>query len=189
MSLNTKLIDIRTLLTALNGYVDGLETGITVKCGYKSSSKSQTRPDNATPYAINDVVGTNPATNIEFENVSSIAGGAIIINHVRMSIAVAAVPSGMSGFRLHLYNAAPTAIADNIAYNLPVADRTKYLGYIDIDKPEDFGATLISDMKDVGFDCELAAASTSLYGVLVAKAVFTPTALCVKTITLGCLEV
>jgi hypothetical protein len=95
----------------------------------------------------------------------------------------------MIGFELHLYNAAPTAIVDNAAYNLPSGDRAKYIGYIDLDAPKRCGDTLISDTKNIGFDCKLASSSTTLYGILVTKGAFTPTALTQKSLELGILEV
>ena len=160
-----------------------------IKSSAKSSSVSKTRPNNTTPYTALDVVGTDAATNIEFTNVASVAGASIIINRVGLRIDVASIPSGMSGFRLHLYSSAPTAIADNAAYNLPSGDRAKYLGYIDIDTPIDMGDTLYVEMKNVGLNCTLGNGSTSIFGILQTLGAYPPTAETVKTVTLDALEV
>jgi hypothetical protein len=95
----------------------------------------------------------------------------------------------MSSHKLHLFNAAPTPIADNAAFNLIAADREKYLGAILIDVPIDIGNTLYVSMQDVNFQCKLADASNTLYGVLTTDAVFTPSALCVKTLRIHTLGV
>jgi hypothetical protein len=154
-----------------------------------TASSSHARPNDTTAYTALDAVGTSPATNMLFENASAIAGAKIIINRVELMINVASVPSGMSGFKLHLYNAEPTAIADNSAFNLIAGDRTKYLGWIDIDLPTKLGDTLYVDMKGVNCQVKLASASTSLYGMLQTIGAYTPTAQAVKTVTLHTLGV
>lgn len=148
------------------------------------SSASQTRPNDTTAYAALDVVGTDPATNLSFTGVGSVDGGHVIITGVSLRCDVAAVPSGMSSFRLHLYNAAPTALADNAAFNLIAADRDKYLGFIEIGTPVDLGDTIYSRNDNTNFKVKLASASSTLYGVLQTVGGFTPTAQAVKTISL-----
>lgn len=160
-------------------------TPLPIGSGAKNPSSTQTRPNNTTAYAIGDVVGTDAATNLTFSNVSSVSGSNVIITSVNLEIDASAAPSGMSGFRLHLYNAAPTAITDNLAFNLPSADRTKYLGHITLDTPVDLGDTLWSNTLNVNIQCKLATSSTTLYGILETLTAFTPTAQCVKTITLN----
>lgn len=155
----------------------------------KYSYASHTRPDNTTAYTAFDVVGTDAATNLIFTDAYGVPGSEILINRVTLRIDVNAVPSGMGAFRLHLYNSAPTAITDNSAYNLPSADRAKYLGWIDIDAPTDIGDTLYSDTKNVNFQAKLADGSTNLYGILQTIAAFTPSALTAKTIELHTLGV
>ena len=152
--------------------------------GFESSA-SQTRPANTTAYTAGDVVGTDVATNLTFANIGSVAGGCFEILRVSLRVDVTAVPSGMSTFKLHLFNAAPTAITDNLAFNLISADRSKYLGYITIYQPEDFGDTLWGQDDKVLFKGKLAAASTTLYGVLQTSAGYTPTSGAVKTVAIG----
>ena len=154
-------------------------TGAGVNAG--KSAASTTRPADTTAYAANDVVATATA-NLTFAGVLPIAGQQFIVTGVTFEIDVNAVPSGMGGFRLHLYNAAPTVIADNAAYDLPAGDRAKYLGYIQLASPVDNGATLWSQNDNINFNGKLV--TTSLYGILVTDSAFTPAASTVKTITL-----
>jgi hypothetical protein len=154
---------------------------------YSNSSQVSdtfTRPNNTDIYAIGDVCGTNPGTNLLFSSVSNIAGSGFFIVGANLEIDVAAIPAGMGAFRLHLYNAAPTAIADNAAFNLIEADRTKYLGYIDIAAAIDLGETLWSQNDNLNFKSKLAASSTALYGVLETRTAYTPTANAVKKVIL-----
>lgn len=46
-----------------------------------------------------------------------------------------------SAFRLHLFNAAPTVIADDANFNVVSADISKYLGFIDLGIAIDLGST------------------------------------------------
>ena len=151
----------------------------------KTVSASQTRPNNTTAYDALDVVGQDPAANMAFSNVIADEGGAFVIFGARLRIDAAAIPAGMSNFRLHLYNAAPTAIADNAAYNLPSGDRAKYLGYVEISGVLDIGDTLWAQATGVNFVGQLAAGSTSLYGILQTVSAFAPTAQTVKTVILN----
>jgi hypothetical protein len=150
-------------------------------------ASSHTRPDNTTAYTAGDVVGTDAATNLSWTNVNSANGKTVIITGVSLEVDVNAVPSGMSTFRLHIYTSAPTAIADNSAYNLPSGDRTKYAGWIDIDTPTDLGDTLFARMNNVNF--EIAPAVRTLYGMLETRGAYTPSSQTVKTVTLYAVEV
>ena len=142
---------------------------------------TQTRPDNTTGYAALDVVGTDPAAVMTFATGLT-AGKGFAVFGARLRIDVAAIPAGMSSFRLHLFNAAPTAITDNLAFDLIAADRSKYLGYIEISGLLDLGATVWAEVDNINFTGELVTAS--LFGVLQTVAAYTPTASVVKTVTL-----
>jgi hypothetical protein len=107
-----------------------------------------------------------------------------MIPTVDFEIDASAVPSGMGAFNLHLYDATPTAIADNAVFNLIAADRSKYLGSISISLPTDKGDTLWSHNDGVNFISKFATASSTLYGILETSAAYTPTASIVKKIAL-----
>jgi hypothetical protein len=155
----------------------------------KTSSASCARPDNTTAYDPLEVVGTDPATNLTFSNIAVNAGAEIIITRAELEIDVSALPSGMTTFTLHLYDAAPTPIADRAAYNLPSGDRAKYKGYIDFAMPKDLGDTLYVQEENLSKQLSLATGSTTLYGILQTITGYPPTAQAVKKVTLHALEV
>jgi len=143
-----------------------------------------TRPDNATTYTALDVVGGASTSILTFDNVIMQKGEHFIIMGIWMKLSVASIPSGMDAFRLHLYNAPPTNIADNAAYNLPAADLAKYLGWIDLSKPTDLGDNLFTQNNNINFKRKLASTSDTIYGLLQTMGAYTPTNLAVKTIGL-----
>jgi len=164
----------------LQGYIaDALTSGASI-------SVSFTRPADATPYAAGDAVGAASAI-LTFNGIAagSMPGRNIMITSAALRFDVNAVPAGMSGFRLHLYSAAPDAIADNGAWDLASADdRTKYQGYIDLPAPVDLGSTLYAQTDSLNHQVQLADASALLFGVLVTTGAYTPTASAVGTVTL-----
>jgi len=150
---------------------------------------SVTRPDNATPYTALDVVGGASSSILTFSDILPVSGAGFIMMNAWMKIAVNAVPSGMSSFRLHLYNASPTNIADNAAFNLPAGDLAKYLGYITLSTPTDLGDNIFTQLENINFKRKLAAASTTIYGMLQTVGGWTPPSLAVLTAgleTVGC---
>lgn len=149
--------------------------GIYTKSPSGSVRQTVTRPDNTTAYAAGDVFGTSPATNIEFENILPEAGQDFFLTDAKIEIILAAVPANMSTFTLHLYDSAPTAIADNEVWTLLAADASKYLGAIQFTLPVDRGEVLIMWEKTLNMKRRLASGSTSLYGQLVTDGNYTPT--------------
>jgi len=144
------------------------------------ASVSLARTADTNLYTALDVIGADaagsPGSAIqEFTSIGP-SGGYVTITDVDLEIDIAAVISGMTTFRLHLYNAAPAAILDNAAFNLggTVADRAKYLGYIDLAAPQDLGATIYSQNAQLNKRVKLATGSTSLFGVLQTIGGYTP---------------
>lgn len=131
-----------------------------------------TRPANTTAYTAGDVVGGA----ITFAAIGATAGR-VILTTALLRYDVAAVPSGMTTFRLYLYDVTPpSALADNAVFDIPSGDRTAYLGYIDLGAPVDIGSTLITAPVSPNLQAKLAAASTSLFGYLVTAGAYTPAA-------------
>lgn len=153
------------------------------------SEASITRPADALPYAAGDVVADSDSvpTVLEFASIGP-SGGRIEVTLATHRIDVAAVPSGMADFRLHLYDAEPTAIADKVAFNLPNGDRAKYLGHVDITTPLDLGDTLWGQ-ADFSREFKLADGSTSLWGIVETIGAYTPSASDVHTIGLKAVRV
>lgn len=147
------------------------------------SSASFTRPTGTTAYSAGDVVGPAEAV-LQFSNIANYAGRSIIISGATLEIDTNTVPTGMTSFKLHLYNAAPTAIAENAAFDLPEADRDKYIGNITISAPSDLGSTLWSQNDNLNFNAKLSDISMSVYGMLTTDAAHTPVSACVYKVTL-----
>jgi hypothetical protein len=151
-----------------------------------------TRPANTTAYTAGDVIGTGSgdAAIITLASIGPSAGF-VLVQSIELVIGISAVPSGMTSFRLHFYNAKPTAIADNAAFNLVSGDRSSYIGYIDLPAPQDFGDTCFTQVDYPGKLFKLDTASTSLFVQLQTIGGFTPAAnsevysLRVKTLEAG----
>lgn len=153
------------------------------------SSASIIRPNNTTAYAANDVISTAAGEVLVFDNITKDHGSGFIVSGARARFDIASLPSGMSGFRLHIYNSAPTAIADNSAYNLPSSDAAKYIGYITISPPLDLGETLWSQDDNLNFSGKLANNSLALYGIFETLSAFTPSGLTQHIIMLNSIGV
>lgn len=150
--------------------------GSFVKSPCGNPTATITRPDNTTAYAVGDVFGQNPACNTTFLNVLNEPGASFYLVGIKLIYNASAVPASMSTFTIHLFNAAPTAIADNTAWALIAADKDKYLGNVVITLPVDLGGVLIMHMDGLSLKRKLAASSTTLYAQLVTNGNFTPAA-------------
>jgi hypothetical protein len=133
-----------------------------------------TRPSNTTAYIAGDVVGATGGSAIHTLATAGPSGGYVLIQSISMATHDTSVPSGMSSFRVHFYNASPTAIADNAAFDLLTADHGKYLGFVDLPTPQDFGSSIYTQTDYPGRLIKLAAASTSLFIEIETKGAFTP---------------
>jgi hypothetical protein len=147
-----------------------------------------TRPSNTTGYTAGDVVGdTNGSAIISLTSAGPTAGF-VIIQSVSLVFSDSAVPSGMGAFRLHLYSASPTAIADNAAFDLLSGDRATYMGFIDLPTPADFGSTLYTQTDYSGRLIKLGAASTTLFAELETRGAYTPVSASTVAIRVNLLE-
>jgi hypothetical protein len=153
------------------------------------SKAAVTRPDDTTAYTALDVLGGTSAGNsvIEFTNIAPSGGGSIVLLYASLRVDVGTVPAGYGQMRLHLYDSAPAAIADNAAYNLPSGDRAKYLGYLTLGTPIDLGDTLFSE--DDFLRKQIVATSSSIFAIAQTLSAFTPTASTVKNWELRAAEV
>jgi len=128
-----------------------------------------TRPANTTPYSTTDVVGG-------VLTISSVgpASSTAILTGTRLELDIAAVPSGMTFFTLHIYSATPpSAYADNAAWDLPSGDRSVYMGNVNVGTPVDLGSTLYVEINNINKMLKLVGGST-LYGYLVTATGYTP---------------
>lgn len=138
--------------------------------GGTSTRVTITRPADAVPYTAGDVVGgALTVAGIAQQDI----GGDLMLSSIDLRIDLAAIPAGMTSFRLHLYNVTPpSAYADNAAWDLPASDRNAYLGFVDLGLPADMGSTLYTQVDAVGRHITLN--SDSLFAYLVTNGGYTP---------------
>lgn len=144
------------------------------------ASATITRPNDTIAYAQKDAIGnTNGSAILTFSNMGK-AGGEIILISLTFELDVAS--SAIGATTLYLYNAAPTAIADNAAWDFVSGDRGKYIDKIQIGTPIDEGSTLLASVDSINKQISLV--TSSLYGILTTDTSFTPAASTVKKIIL-----
>jgi len=174
---NTSLNSIDTKTPALqSGAVPvGDNSGsLTVDGKAYRATVTVTRPSNATPYTAGDVVGDTGGSAIITLSGIGPSGGYVLVQSVSLVFSDTSVPSGMGAFRLHLYNASPTATADNAPFDLASGERSSYMGYVDLAAPADFGSSLYTQTDYAGRQVKLASASTTLYAELETRGAYTP---------------
>ncbi len=188
----TKPLPVDVRGATLNLDTDG---GIGVNGKSYRSVVTITRPSNTTAYTAGDVIGIADAgtpanAGSAIHTLSSIgpSGGYVMIQSIELFIGLAAVPSGMAGFRLHFYTASPTAILDNAAFDLVSGDVAGYVGYVDLPTPQDFGSTLFTQADYAGRLVKLASANTSLFAQLQTTGAYTPASGTVYTLRVKTLE-
>jgi len=144
--------------------------------GAYTSTVDLTRTSDTNAYTGNDVVGaaTGSTAALTFAGIGPAAGGSVFVTTARFEVDVSAVPSGMTSFRLYLYNATPpSALGDNAAWDLPSGDRAAFLGYVDLGAPVDLGATLYVETLQINKQVVVPFGG-ALYGYLVTNGGYTP---------------
>ena len=144
---------------------------------------SITRTADTNAYTANDVISaaTGSTAAQTFALMGPSAGNIRIIN-AELEIDAAAVISGETNYRLHLYSVTPpSALGDNAAWDLPSGDRASYLGFVELGTPVDLGSTLYVQ-SEPSKDVKLA--GTSLFAYLVTIGAYTPASAQVYKITL-----
>jgi hypothetical protein len=147
-----------------------------------------TRPSNATAYTAGDVVGDTSGSAILTFTSAGPSGGFLFLQSASLVFSDSVVPSGMSAFRLHLYDATPTATADNAAFDLLSGERANYMGYVDFSTPQDFGSSLYTQVDYPGRLLKLATASTTLYAELETRGAYTPVSASTVQVRMNLLE-
>lgn len=170
------LVEIRDLLQG--GAAITLQSPITSAPLVKVTD-SFTRPNTTTQYTASDEVSNNAAqasaVPLHFANVVSANGATGYVVHAALEISSKNVTN--ASFRLYLFNAAPVMVGDNVAYSLLHAERAARVGFIDFTLTSEGGSSDCAEGEDTikrAFKC--GAASKDLWGVLVAKAGYTPAA-------------
>ena len=162
---------------------DGSYASLVAGGAYRTTA-TITRPSNTTAYTAGDVVGDTGGSAI----ISLTAAGFLLVQSISLVFSDSTVPSGMGAFRLHLYSASPTAIADNAAFDLLSGDRATYMGFIDLPTPVDFGSSLYTQTDYPGRLINLGAASTTLFAELETRGAYTPVSASTVAIRVNLLE-
>lgn len=137
-----------------------------------------TRPANVTAYTANDVIGdVDKGAALELPGMAARNGMEIMITSAKLEADIAAIPAGMTSFRVHLYKAKPaSALPDNGAHDVPAGDRVDYLGYFDFGNIVDLGSTLYIQADSINKHIKLSDTDTSLWFYLTTIGGFTPAA-------------
>ncbi len=164
---------------------NGLDVDVTrvASKGY-ASAVTITRTADANAYAANDILGpaVGSTAGITFANMGPGAGEILITSAIFERDATALI-SGETSYSLHLYNVTPpSALGDNVAFDLPSGDRASYLGSINLGTPVDLGSTLY--VATDGINKQITLASANLFGYLVTVGAYTPASAAVHVITL-----
>lgn len=152
------------------------------------STVSITRPSNTTAYTAGDVVGDTGGSAILTLTNAGPSGGFVIVQSASLVFSDSSVPSGMGTFRIHFYSAAPTAIADNAAFDLASGERATYMGYIELPTPQDLGSTIYTQVDYPGRLLKLAAASTSIFAEIETRGAYTPVSASTVELRINTLE-
>jgi hypothetical protein len=166
---------------------DGSYASLVAGGSYRSTA-TITRPSNTTAYTAGDVVGDTGGSAIVSLTSAGPSGGFVLLQSVSLVFSDSTVPSGMGAFRIHMYSASPTAIADNAAFDLVSGERDAYMGYIDLSAPLDFGSSLYTQTDYPGRLIQLAAASTTLFVELETRGAYTPVSASTVSIRVNLLE-
>ena len=170
----------------LGGDIEG--SSVTVDGKAYRSTVTITRPSNTTAYTAGDVVGDTGGSATISLTAAGPTAGFVIIQSISLVFSDSTVPSGMGAFRLHLYSASPTAIADNAAFDLVSGERDTYMGFIDLPTPADFGSSLYTQTDYPGRLIKLGAASTTLFAELETRGAYTPVSASTVAIRVNLLE-
>jgi len=146
-----------------------------------------TRPANTTAYTAGDVIGSAASAIHELTGAAS-SSSFVFVQSIQLLINDTTVPSGMAGFRVHLYSAAPTAILDNAAYTFTTSDAAAWQDSYDLGTPAVRGSMLRVQAYYQGGIMKLQPASSSLYAVLETLGAYTPASGTAYTLRVKVLE-
>lgn len=144
-----------------------------------------TRPADTTAYASGDLVANSTTAGsvvpLSFLLVNAGSGGQSQIERARLLTSSTSVTN--ASFRLHLFETSPTsAVGDNAAFSCTNAS---YCGAMDIVVAQAFsdGAAGVG-VPNIGTRIVVEPTATTLYGLLEARAAYTPTSGGTFTVTL-----
>ena len=135
---------------------------------------SLTRPANTTAYSVGDAVTDTGGAAITFSNLARANGGLLYIPSAFLW--TTDMPTPVPEFHLFLFNAAPTAIADNAAFSFNSTDMAKVLGFLRFSSAQysDFANGRLYMADNVPLSVKCGGSSKSLTGQLKTMTAFTP---------------
>lgn len=149
-------------------------------------SANFTRPADTTAYAVGDIVANSTTAGsvvpMSFANAARVAAGSGVVRRARVKKNGTTITNG--GFRVHLYSTLPTvASGDNAAWSTSEAS---YLGSLDVTLDRVFtdaskGIGTPTTGGEVAFKL---VSGTTIYGILEARAAYTPISAEVFTVDL-----
>ena len=191
LAANTSLSSIDTKTPALvGGAVPISDNGgsITIDCRSSTPVYTWNRPADTTPYGAADVVGTASSANHQVTAAGQTSSLIQVIS-AELTINNTSVPTGMTTFRIHLWDSTPTAIADNAVFTVAAADRTKYCGYIDFPSIAAVGGGFLYTFGDyIGRPIRLSSTSFWFNLALSGAAGYTPASETEYSIRFHCVE-
>lgn len=142
------------------------------------------RPNDTVPYSAGDVAG---GVSTGYQTIPSVGPAACLayLTDLQRQTFLTALPSGMTSFTYHFYDAQPTDIADNSPWVPTAADQPHYLGNITTNNMAAVGsganAMVVSQnslavLLGSPLGLKLAAGQTSLWYFAVTNGGYTPTA-------------
>ncbi|MGL5709972.1 MAG: hypothetical protein ACRCW9_03910 [Cetobacterium sp.] len=145
-------------------------------------TSTKTRLDDTIAYTAGDVIGSNDWI-FDFEGYAN----AFDLKSVILRIDISSLPSGMTGFKLHLYDdVTAVQLVDNVPQTFLTADKAKYLGTIALSTPVDKGDFLFSMTKGINEQFILKKGSNKIYARLETDGGFTPSSADVYNLALNC---
>lgn len=157
---------------------------------YTKITASKTRPSDTTAYASGDVINesTTAGTVWTFDNCARENGGGGVIS--RVLVGDSANQSTKAVLELWLFTATLTADFDNAAFTPTDAEMLTLVGVVQLpnvfvgDATSGAGGNCVYSSGQIHLPFECAAASETLYGVLVPRNAYTPVSAEVFDITL-----
>lgn len=134
-----------------------------------------TRTNDTNAYGALDVVGA--ATGATAAVSFTLAPGEAVVRIVTTTLEIdaSAIIMSETSYALYLYRETPpSALGDNVAWDLPSGDRAAFIGSLALGTPADVGASLFIQVDNIMKDIYLP--TGVLYAYLVTAAAHTPTA-------------
>jgi hypothetical protein len=141
----------------------------------KSFNKTITRPNDVVAYTANDVIGAATGSTAAIEITGLMPGRPFNLANTKLLINSATVLAGMTTFNLHFYSKTPpSALGDNVAWDLPSGDQPFYLGFVSLGTPVDVGSAIFVQTNNI--NTHIVPQDTSIFAYLVTVGGWTPAA-------------